>query len=211
VASSRIPTLGVSGPGVAMVTLGSLLVYVGIRDVPFMAASRDLLRGKIDTPRREGDTTTLTDALGQAATSTAEGSAAAGVDAGAALGGGSGGTYNARQLYQVAVGQGLSQQRAIIAVAVALAESGGQSVRNYDPSTGDDSYGPWQINMLGRLGPERRRQLDLSSDAELLDVKTNARAMAMISSRGLNFMPWTTYRNGKYRRHLATAQQAARG
>jgi hypothetical protein len=67
--TTRLPSLGVSGPGVAMVTLGGLLVYVGLRDVPFMAASRDLLRGKTDTPRREGDTTTLSDALGKAATS----------------------------------------------------------------------------------------------------------------------------------------------
>lgn len=63
--------------------------------------------------------------------------------------------------------------------AVALAESGGNpTAHNAKPP--DDSYGLWQINMLGKLGPERRRKLGIQSNTELFNPATNARAMRMI-------------------------------
>lgn len=88
-----------------------------------------------------------------------------------------------------------------IAVAVALAESSGNP-RAHNPVPPDDSYGLWQINMIGRLGPERRRQFGLSRNEELLDPLTNARAAYAVSSHGTNWRPWATYTSGQYRRYL---------
>jgi hypothetical protein len=101
----------------------------------------------------------------------------------------------------LASGAGLSAARAKVAAAIAMAESGGNPAARNDKGR-DDSYGLWQINMKGALGPERRRKLGLTSDSQLLDPVTNARAMAVISSRGGNFSPWSTYTNGAYRKYL---------
>src|SRR5215831_6757861 len=54
-------------------------------------------------------------------------------------------------------GQGLDT-----AVAVAMAESGGHPTsHNTNAGTGDNSYGLFQINMLGSLGPARMQQYHL--------------------------------------------------
>ncbi|MEV7548579.1 transglycosylase SLT domain-containing protein [Amycolatopsis sp. NPDC089917] len=94
------------------------------------------------------------------------------------------------------------------AVAVALAESGGDT-RAHNATPPDDSYGLWQINMLGAMGPERRRQFGLDSNAELFDAATNAKAANKISDDGRSWTPWSTYTNGAYRRHLPAARKAA--
>lgn len=95
------------------------------------------------------------------------------------------------------------------AVAVALAESSGRTGAHNDTPP-DDSYGLWQINMLGSLGPARRRQFDLDANKELLDPAVNAKAAYSISGHGKNWQPWSTYTNGAYRRHLDEARRAAR-
>lgn len=94
------------------------------------------------------------------------------------------------------------------AVAVALAESSGRP-RAHNARPPDDSYGLWQINMLGALGPARREQLHLASDTALFDPAANARAAYAISSHGKNWQPWSTFTNGSYRQHLAVASRAA--
>lgn len=92
------------------------------------------------------------------------------------------------------------------AAAVAMAETGGTGdTRAHNPIPPDDSYGPWQINMLGSMGPERRKKLGITSNSQLYDPMVNARAMVMISSGGTNFSPWTTYKNGKYKKYLKGA------
>ncbi|MFE4960417.1 hypothetical protein ACFRCW_42385 [Streptomyces sp. NPDC056653] len=96
---------------------------------------------------------------------------------------------------------GLSADRARVAAAVAMAESGGRTTA-HNPIPPDDSYGLWQINMLGSMGPDRRAKLGISSNSGLYDPAVNARAMAMISSGGSNFGPWSTYTNGAYKKHL---------
>ncbi|MEV6828703.1 transglycosylase SLT domain-containing protein [Amycolatopsis sp. NPDC051102] len=101
-------------------------------------------------------------------------------------------------------GQGLTT-----AVAVALAESGGRTTA-HNATPPDDSYGLWQINMLGALGPERRHQYHLKSDDQLFDPDTNARVANRISGDGHDFTPWSTYTNGAYKHHLAAAREAAR-
>lgn len=103
---------------------------------------------------------------------------------------------------------GLSGQNVAIAVAIAIAESGGNpNAHNAVPP--DDSYGLWQINMLGSLGPQRRSALGISSNTQLYDPSINARAMAMISSGGSNWKPWTTYTRGTYQLFMSRGQAAA--
>lgn len=88
------------------------------------------------------------------------------------------------------------------AAAVALAESGGRTDA-HNPIPPDDSYGVWQINMIGAMGPDRRKKLGITSNAQLFDPGTNARAMVMLSNGGTNFSAWSTYKSGAYKKFLA--------
>lgn len=102
------------------------------------------------------------------------------------------------------------------AVAVALAESGGNE-RAHNRVPPDDSYGLWQINMYGSLGPARREQFKITADSELFNIATNAAAMASISGTGSNWKPWSTFGGPAYTllypvgAAAATAVLAARG
>lgn len=96
-----------------------------------------------------------------------------------------------------------------IAVAVALAESGGDP-RAHNDVRPDNSYGLWQINMLGALGPARRREFGLESDRELFDPAENAKAANRISGDGRSWTPWSTYTNGAYRRYLDEARRGVK-
>ena len=72
---------------------------------------------------------------------------------------------------------------------------------NPDASTGDQSYGLFQINMLGDLGPERRAQFGLKSNEELYDPVTNIRAAKKIyDTQGLG--AWGAYTNQSYKNSM---------
>jgi hypothetical protein len=115
---------------------------------------------------------------------------------------------SAEQIARHAYEAGFRGQGLTTAVAVALAESGGRTTA-HNATPPDDSYGLWQINMLGALGPERRHQYHLKSDDQLFNPDTNARVANSISSDGHDFTPWSTYTNGAYKHHLTAARQAA--
>lgn len=122
-----------------------------------------------------------------------------------------GGDVGIKQLVQLAQGAGFSGQSAAILAAIAKAESGGRSrALNDNPKTGDLSYGLWQINMLGAMGPERRRALGIASNDALYDPMTNAMAArAIFQSQG--FGAWSVYRNGAYKDYLPAAMAALSG
>lgn len=90
---------------------------------------------------------------------------------------------------------------------VAMAESGlNPAAHNGDASTGDDSYGLFQINMFvgthnGKavnLGPGRRKQFGISKNSDLFDPRVNVKAAYSIwKSSGWN--AWSTYKTGKYK------------
>lgn len=89
-----------------------------------------------------------------------------------------------------------------IAYAVAMAESGGKAAaHNDDESTGDDSYGLFQINMLGGMGPERREQYGLKKNTDLFDPITNALVAYGVSGGGTDWKPWTMFTNGGYKKY----------
>ena len=92
------------------------------------------------------------------------------------------------------------------AFGVAKAESGGRpTAHNPDASTGDNSYGLFQINMLGSMGPARRQQFGLKSNEDLFDPVKNAKIAYRMSGGGTNWQPWTTFTSGLYREPAARA------
>jgi hypothetical protein len=101
---------------------------------------------------------------------------------------------------------GFRGQDLTVAVAVALAESGGDT-RAHNAVPPDDSYGLWQVNMIGSLGPARRDEFHLDSNGELFDPAENAQAAWEISGHGRSFQPWTTYPSGAYKKHLDDARR----
>jgi lysozyme-like protein len=117
-------------------------------------------------------------------------------------------TLTADQIAQHAYRAGFRGDALATATAVALAESSGNTA-SHNGTGYDDSYGLWQINMYGGLGPDRRRQFDLDADRDLFDPDENAKAAYAISHDGKTFEPWSTYQNGAYRRYLDTARKAA--
>ena len=113
------------------------------------------------------------------------------------------------QIAGYAKGAGFSGNALVTVVAIALAESSGNPrAHNGNRLTGDDSYGLMQINMLGGMGPERRKKFGLSSNAALFDPATNMRVAYGLSNGGKNFSPWSTY-PGKSSAYLSRARKAA--
>lgn len=106
---------------------------------------------------------------------------------------------------------GLRGEPAAIAVAITQPESGRDpSKHNLNAKTRDDSWGWWQINMTAEAGgPGRLKALGLTSKSQLLDPYTNARAMALVSSGGSNFGPWTgSFKKGLHKPYLTEARRA---
>lgn len=113
----------------------------------------------------------------------------------------------AEQIARIASSAGVPRDQLATAVAIALAESGGETTA-HNPRGLDDSYGLWQINMRGALGPDRRKRFGIQRDAELFDPNVNARAMYDISGGGRSWRAWTTYTRGTYLVHMPSAQSA---
>ncbi len=103
------------------------------------------------------------------------------------------------EMYNLARSQGLSDDRAKVAAAIGMGESGGNpNAHNTNRATGDNSYGLWQINMLGAMGPERLKLFGITNNDQLFDPATNAKAMAILSKQGADFNPWSVFKNGSY-------------
>lgn len=120
----------------------------------------------------------------------------------------SGGPLSLAQLKWVAMQAGFSSGAASVMAAIAMAESSGRpTAHNPNASTGDNSYGLWQINMIGNMGPERRRLFGIPSNEALFDPLTNAKAAFRIyQSQGLR--AWSVYSSGRYRQYLSAAMSA---
>ena len=85
-----------------------------------------------------------------------------------------------------------------VAYAVAKKESNGRPLaHNGDTSTGDNSYGIFQINMLGSLGEDRRAKFKLKTDKDLLEPVTNAQIAYHMSKGGEDWSSWKVYSGQK--------------
>jgi len=80
--------------------------------------------------------------------------------------------------------------------AVAMKESTGRPLAyNGNRSTGDHSYGVFQINMIGSLGEARRDKFNLDSNADLFDPVTNAKIAFHMTNGGEDWSSWKVYQN----------------
>jgi hypothetical protein len=77
------------------------------------------------------------------------------------------------------------------AFGIVLKESTGRPyAHNQNSATGDNSYGLFQINMIGSLGPARRSEFGLANNEELFSPIKNAQIAYIISDGGTNWGPW---------------------
>lgn len=78
-----------------------------------------------------------------------------------------------------------------IAWAVVKKESNGRPLAfNDNVKTGDNSYGIFQINMIGGLGVARRDKFDLDSNKDLFDPVVNAQIAFYMSDKGSDWSSW---------------------
>jgi biotin carboxyl carrier protein len=100
--------------------------------------------------------------------------------------------FSGGQLRSLAASVGFTGDNLTIAVAVALAESSGNSDATNVNSDGSIDRGLWQVNSV-------HAQYDAK---QLFDPTYNAKAAYAISSNGTNWQPWSTYNNGAYLKYM---------
>jgi len=88
-----------------------------------------------------------------------------------------------------------------LAWAIVMRESHAHPTsHNTNASTGDNSYGLFQINMIGSLGVDRRERYGLTSNNDLFNPVINAQVAFKMSSGGDDFGSWgigpNAYRSG---------------
>jgi Lysozyme like domain len=109
---------------------------------------------------------------------------------------------SASQIAEYASAAGFSGDDLVTAVAVALAESGGDPNAHGDTDlgSGTGSFGLWQI--YSDAHPEYK------PFTQLYDPRRNANAAyAIYKEAGSSFTPWSTYNGGEYEEYLDNAQQ----
>jgi hypothetical protein len=113
---------------------------------------------------------------------------------------------------RLAYNAGFRGEDLVKVVAISKRESGWNTgAYNPDRSTGDDSYGLMQINMLGNLGPSRREWFGISNNDALYDPQTNMNAAFMMySARGNSLYDWGAYKGEEntYNTNMAEALTA---
>ena len=87
--------------------------------------------------------------------------------------------------------------------AVAKAESNGRPFAfNGNADTGDSSYGIFQINMIGDLGPDRKDKFNLDLNAELFSPVKNAQIVYHMTKKGTDWSSWSSTKNGAMNKWL---------
>lgn len=119
-------------------------------------------------------------------------------------------TLDPTVVYSILRAAGATAQEATTLTAIAGPESGYRTeAHNGNSSTGDNSYGLFQINMLGSMGASRLKTFGLTANEDLYDPVNNAKAaLSILRSQGLK--AWTTYTSGAYKQYLPGAQTAAK-
>jgi hypothetical protein len=95
------------------------------------------------------------------------------------------------QLIELLSAVGFKGQDLKEAWAIAKKESHGNPLsHNGNRKTGDNSYGLFQVNMLGSLGDARRDKFNLVSNAELFNPVVNAQIAYHMSGGGKDWSAW---------------------
>lgn len=106
------------------------------------------------------------------------------------------------QLADVAFAAGFRGESLKIAVAVAIAESGGNASAVGDVSLEDAKWGPsiglWQVRSV----KAERGRGSSRDELALYDPSFNGRSAWSISGGGKTFKPWSMYTNGRYAKFL---------
>ena len=96
-----------------------------------------------------------------------------------------------RQLKELLYAVGFRGQGLVKAWAVAKKESNGRPLAfNGNVKTGDNSYGMFQINMLGMLKEGRKDKFGINFNSELLNPVINAQVAYHMSNGGKNWSAW---------------------
>ena len=107
------------------------------------------------------------------------------------------------QLVELLKAVGFKGQALKTAWAVAKAESNGRPFAfNGNTKTGDSSFGIFQINMLGNLGPDRRDRYSLDLNAELFSPVKNAEIVYRMTKGGIDWSSWSSYNKGAHYKWL---------
>lgn len=122
--------------------------------------------------------------------------------------GAGGGTWQQGQQYggsdvelaQLARAAGFPESQIPMAVAVALAESGGKADATHGNSNGSMDNGLWQINSVHSSRPGFNNVLDPLTNAKL--------AFAIYKDAGNSWSPWVTAQNGLQNQYMQRAQAA---
>lgn len=110
---------------------------------------------------------------------------------------------SANDIAAAATSAGFSGNDVRIAVAVALAESGGRPDATHRNSNGSTDYGLWQINSVHK---------EILSAGTWSNPTDNARmAYQVWKNAGGKWTPWTTYKTGAYLRFMTTPINASLG
>jgi len=106
---------------------------------------------------------------------------------------------NDGQLIELLKAVGFKSKALRSACAITKAETNGRPLAfNGNLKTGDSSYGMFQINMIGNLGPDRRDKFDLSSNAELFNPVTNAQVALHMTKSGTDWSSWSSLNGKRY-------------
>jgi hypothetical protein len=105
------------------------------------------------------------------------------------------------QLSELLSAVGFKGKEHKIAWGIAMRESNARPLaHNGNKRTGDSSYGIFQVNMIGDLGPDRREKFGLTSNNQLYDPVLNAQVAYLMSKGGEDFGAWgigpNAYRSG---------------
>lgn len=107
------------------------------------------------------------------------------------------------QLVELLKAVGFTGKSLKTAWAVAKAESNGRPLAfNGNVKTGDSSYGIFQINMIGNLGPDRREKFNLDVNAELFNPVKNAEIVFYMTEGGKDWGSWKDAKPYQYRKWL---------
>ena len=121
--------------------------------------------------------------------------------------------YTRQQLIELLREAGIPEKDIPIMVAIAMAESNGNSEAQGDQKLANNKWGNsvglFQIRSL--RDPSKYSGADNLRDAEKLkDPIYNAKAAWAISKQGTNFNPWTTYEEGTYKNYMDDATTPSR-
>jgi hypothetical protein len=108
-----------------------------------------------------------------------------------------------KQIAAAASSAGFTGHDLTIAIAVALAESGGDTTARHVNNNGSTDYGLWQINSIHSQILASGRWDDANSNAKM--------AHQIWHDAGNKWTPWATYNSQRYRVYLTRAISAQGG